>query len=190
MWTTSHIRKFVFNLPKGVIFSTRELLNFGTRAAVDQCLCRLVRKGDIRPLAWGLFMRNDLGVAMPNVRDIAFAKAKAFGRQLIIDASEVARVLGLTKSGKQKISCATNARSSSFRTHNARIYFNGVSARKMALGDTSVGQAIRALWQLGKATCQHKDIERATLRFNRHERRCFKQSRHLMPFWLTNMLNT
>jgi hypothetical protein len=53
MSTTLRIRQFIANLPQALIFSTRDLLNFGTRAAVDQCLCRLVRKGNIRRLAWG-----------------------------------------------------------------------------------------------------------------------------------------
>ncbi len=188
MWTTSHIRKFIFKLPKGIIFSTRELLNFGTRAAVDQCLCRLVKRGDIRRLAWGLFMRNDLTVPMPSLRDIAIEKAKAFGRQIIVDGTEAARLLGLVASDNQKIVYATNGRSSSFQINNIRVYFRGVSARKMVLGETAVGLAIRALWQLGKEVCQPKDIDRATIKFNRLERQQFRQSGHLMPFWMTNLL--
>ena len=190
MWTSAHIRKFIFNLPKGLIFSTRELLNFGTRAAVDQCLCRLVKRGDIRRLAWGLFMRNDLGVRLPSTLVIATEKAKAFGRQILADGFEAAKLLGLMGSGNQKITYATNGRSSSFKCKDIRIYFKGVSARKMSLGDSPVGLAIRALWQLGKEACQPKDIERATINFNRPERQQFRQSRHLMPFWMTNLLGT
>jgi hypothetical protein len=190
MWTTSHIRKFIFKLPKGVIFSTRQLLNFGKRSAVDQCLCRLVKRGDIRRLAWGLFMRNDAAVPMPSMRNIAMEKAKAFGRQIILDGSEAARLLGLVVSGNQKVVYATNARSSSFRVNNIRIYFKGVSARKMLLGDTAVGLAIRALWQLGKNACQAKDIESATIKFNRLDRQQLRQSRYLMPFWMSDLLWT
>lgn len=190
MWTASHIRKFVFKLPKGVIFSTRELLNFGTRAAVDQCLCRLVKGGDIRRLAWGLFMRDDPDVPMPSTLVIAAEKARAFGKQIITEGSEAARLLGLIKPGDHKIVYATNGRSSSFLHKNIRIHFKGVSAIKFALGDTAVGLAIRALWQLGKESCRPKDIERVTLNFDHKQRLLFKQSRYLMPFWMTNLLRT
>jgi hypothetical protein len=191
MWTTSHIRKFIFNLPKGVIFSTRELLNFGKRAAVDQCLSRLVKKGDIRRLAWGLFMREDFDVATPSTIVIATEKARAFGRQIRVDGLEAARRLGLLSFCEpHEITYATDGRSSSFKINNIRISFKGVGARKMALGNTPVGLAIRALWELGKEACQPKLIERATIKFNRAERRQLRQSRHLMPFWMANLLST
>ncbi len=190
MWTSSHVRKFIFNLPKAAIFSTRDLLNFGTRAAVDQCLCRLVKKGDIRRLAWGLFMRDGLDVPMPTALVVATEKAKAFGRRIVTDGAEAAKLLGLRAGRNQQVVYATDGRSSSFRYRDVRIYFNGVSPRKMSLGDSSVGLAIRALWKLGRDVCQKKDIEKATILFNRPERQQFRQSQYLMPFWMTNLLRT
>lgn len=184
MWTSSHIRKFVFDLQKGVIFSTRELLNFGTRAAVDQCLCRMVKNGDIRRLAWGLFMRDDFGVPMPSSFAVATEKAKAFGRQIVSDGADAAKHLGLKPCGNRRTTYATNGRSSSFKYKNIRIYFKGISARKMSLGDNAVGLAIKALWRLGKQHCQPKHIELATLNFDWMERELFSLSQHLMPGWL------
>jgi hypothetical protein len=58
----------------------------------------------------------------------------------------------------------------------------------MALGDGSVGLAVRALWKLGKTACGMKEIEKATSTFDHLEHQKFKQSRHLMPFWMTNLL--
>lgn len=190
MWTASHIRKFIFKLPKGVIFSTRDLLNFGTRAAVDQCLCRLVKIGDIRRLAWDLFMRDDHDVPMPSALAVATAKAKAFGRQIVTEGTEAAKFLGLRSVGSQKVVYATNGRSSSFRYKDIRIFFKGVSARKMCLGDSPVGLAIRALWKLGKEACKPKEVERAIFKFNHPQRQQFRQSRYIMPFWMTNLLGT
>jgi Family of unknown function (DUF6088) len=188
MWTTLRIRQFIFNLPEEVIFSTRDLLNFGTRAAVDQCLCRLVKRGDIRRLAWGLFMRNDFQVPLPSAFVVATEKAKAFGRQILTDGAEAAKLLGLMATCNQQIAYATNGRSSSFKYDDVRIYFRGVSARKVSLGDSPVGLAIRAAWNVGKEVCQFKDIEKAITNLNLPEHQQFEQSRHLMPFWMTNLL--
>jgi hypothetical protein len=190
MWTSAHIRKFVFNLPKGVIFSTRQLLNFGSRAAVDQCLCRLVKNGDIRRLAWGLFMRDYIDVPMPSAFLIATEKAKAFGKEIALAGTEAARLLGVVASGERKTTYAINGRSSSFKYQKMRIYFKGISARKFSLGDNPIGLAIKALWQLGKGKCQYKDIRLVSLNFHRAQRQQFRLSRHLMPTWLTCMLNT
>jgi hypothetical protein len=190
MRTSANIRKFIVNLPKGVIFSTRQLLSFGTRAAVDQCLCRLVKNGEIRRLAWGLFMRDDLNLAMPSALAVATEKAKAFGKQIVMDGVEAARQLGLVAFGNQQITYATNGRSSSFKYKQARINFKGISARKISLGDSASGLAVRALWQLGKDNCRLREVKLALGSLNLPGRQQFRQSQQLMPAWMTNLLKT
>jgi Family of unknown function (DUF6088) len=188
MWTSANIRKFINVLPKGVIFSTRQLLNYGTRAAVDQCLCRLVKNGDIRRLAWGLFMRDDPSVPRPSTQAVATEKAKAFGKQILADGADAARFVGSVTRGNQRTTYAISGRSSSFKYKDVRIYFKGISARKMSLGDSPLGLAIRGLWQLGKDNCRFKNITLAVGSLNGPARQQFMQSRHVMPAWMTNLL--
>jgi hypothetical protein len=135
-------------------------------------------------------MRDDLDVPMPSVRVIATEKARAFGRQIREDGIEAARKLGLLFKGDDQTVYATNGGSSSFKINDLTVHFKRVSLRKMSLGDTRVGLAVRALWQLGKAGCQFKDVQLATINFNRTDRQQFRQSRHLMPGWMTNFLRT
>ena len=59
MYTSAHIRRYIFSLTDNAIFSTREFLNFGKRAAIDKCLSRLVKRGEIIRLARGLFKKFD-----------------------------------------------------------------------------------------------------------------------------------
>ena len=91
---------------------------------------------------------------MPSAFAVATEKAKAFGKQIIYDGTEAAVLIGLTASKKGKTIYATNGRSSSFKYKNLRIYFKGVSPRKICLGDSLTGLAIRALWQIGKEHCR------------------------------------
>jgi hypothetical protein len=188
MCTSSFIKRHILELPKGMIFSTRDLLNYGRRSAVDQCLYRLVKTGRIIRLAWGLFMTENSDNAPPSSLQVAREKAKAFGKQILTDAIDTAKVLGLTAFGSnQSIAYAIQGHSSSFKYGQISIHFKGTCARKISLGDSAVGLAIRALWQMGRRDCNKLTIARATNQFSRVERQQFRQSCHLMPAWMTNI---
>jgi hypothetical protein len=55
---TKSIRNHINQLDKNEPFTTREFLNYGQRAAVDQTLSRLVKQGFIVRLAPGVFARE------------------------------------------------------------------------------------------------------------------------------------
>ncbi len=186
MYTSTFIRRHILRLPKGAIFSTREMLNYGRRSAVDQCLYRLVKIGRIIRLAWGLFIKDD-SETMPSALQVATEKAKAFGKQILTDALDAAKRLRLTALGNQRITYAVQGHSSSFKYGATKIYFKGICARKMLLKDDQVGTAIKALWAVGKKHCNQHAIAKATAQFKQSERRQFGQSCHLMPLWMTNI---
>jgi hypothetical protein len=81
MWVISFIRKHIFGLPVGKIFTTRDCLTFGRRGAIDQALSYLVKRGVIRRLARGVFVRDPLENMIFTNAEIAKAKAEAFGRR-------------------------------------------------------------------------------------------------------------
>ncbi len=187
MYTSTFIRRHILRLPEGAIFSTREMLNYGRRSAIDQCLHRLVKTGRIIRLAWGLFMKDDIGRTMPSPVTVAKEKARAFGKQIFTDAADAAKLLNLTALGNRQITYAIQGHSSSFKYGNITIHFKGICQRKVSIGDGPVGLAIKALWQLGQEVCDQHAIARAAQRFNQQERRQFSQSCHLMPTWMTNI---
>jgi Family of unknown function (DUF6088) len=190
MFTSAFIKRHIFKLPAAVTFSTRDMLNYGPRAAVDQCLYRLVKSGRIIRLAWGLFMKEEYDGPPPTTLEVAKAKAKAFGRKIISDAADAAKRLGLTSFGNERTTYAINSGSSSFKYKQQVIEFKGISARKLLLGDELVGQSIRALWSLGKINCDQILVSLAMAQFSRSERKQFRQSFHLMPSWMTDLLFT
>jgi len=186
MCTSAFIKRHISSLPEGSIFSTRDMLNYGRRSAVDQCLYRLVKIGRIIRLAWGLFIKNDFR-KMPSVLQVAREKAKAFGRRIMIEGADAAKLLGFKAFGNERTTYAILGHSSSFRYGNIAVYFKGVCPRKMSLGDDAVGIAVKAMWRLGKEYCQQNSLMPITGRFARHDRLQFKQSFHLMPAWMADI---
>ena len=187
MCTTAFIKRHILSLPEGEIFSTRELLNYGRRAAVDQCLYRLVKTGRIVRLAWGLFMKDNSTTVLPSVLIVAAKKAAAFGRRLSVDCTRAANILGLIDYDNSSITYSIEGHSTSFKYGNIKIYGKGVCTRKLSLDDETVGLAIKALCRIGKADCEKYTLAAATRHFNSKDRLRFKQSCHLMPAWLTNL---
>jgi len=208
MYTSSHIRRHINRLAPDAIFSTREFLNYGKRAAVDKCLSRLVKRGDIVRLAWGLFKNCD-GKPLPSPLTVATHKVRAFGKQIATYAADAAKTLGLFSSPDQgdysmgnlppeecsfasqsmnELVYSINAHSSKFRYGQTLIRVQGISHRKMSLGDSTTGLALRALWSLGPYNCTRQSIMDAARLFTRQERHELRQLGHLLPAWLADRL--
>jgi hypothetical protein len=184
MYTTSKIKRHISCLPAGALFTTRDCLCFGLRAAVDQALARLVKAQCIERLARGIFLKPSSQRRVVSALEIASVKAAAFRKRIVEHAADVAQRLGLIRSGNQEPTFATSGRSSSFRFRSTVIHFKGTGPRKIDLGDSRAGSTIRALWHLGQAACTPAVVSKVTLLFNRIDRQEVRQSGALMPAWL------
>jgi hypothetical protein len=171
MWTATFIRRHIFSLPADQPFTTRDCLIYGVRAAVDQTLYRLVKKGTIRRLARGIFVRDERKYF--SVFEIASIKAEAFGRKILKHDGAAALFI-------------INSRSTSFRSGGKVIALQERSQRKMRLGDGKVGQAMQALWQIGEGEVNRSVIQRATDHFRSTDRVEVTTSIRWLPAWLSD----
>jgi len=189
MWTAAQIRRYVSRLPFRQLFTTRDLLNCGSRAAVDQTLSRLVKGGYIQRVARGVFARIEPGteIVFP-VLAVAKIKAESFGRRLISHAADVAHHLGLTSASNQQPTFSINSRSSSFKFGDKVIHLRECSARKMHLADRNPGLFIRALWHLGRTACTLGAIAIAGSCLERSDRSELRMRAAFMPAWLKQTL--
>jgi len=178
------IRRFIFMLEKGRLFTTRDCLNFGKRASVDQALCRLVRDGTIVRLARGVFRRNDWNLPHAGAFDVALAKARAFGKTIACHGADLACDLGLVDEGNHEPTFAVDKGSSSFRFGGTVIHLREACLRKMQGGDSKVGQVVRALWYIGRSFCTLELVMKACSRLGRIERKELVSTIARMPAWL------
>lgn len=185
MWTSAQIRRFVSRLAFWQLFTTRDVLNCGSRAAVDQTLSRMVRAGYIQRVARGVFARADPATEMTfSALAVAKIKVESFGRRMITHAADVVENLGLANAGNKEPTFSINGRSSSFRFGDTVIHLRECSPRKMHLADRNAGLFIRALWHLGKAACTLGTIAVAGRHLNRSDRREILCRAAFMPAWL------
>jgi hypothetical protein len=180
---TDIIRESIAKIDIDILFSTRQFLSHGRRAAVDQCLYRMVKAGEIIRLTPGIFVRA--GSRWPSVIAIAAAKAKAFGKQIVQHAGDLAVQFELMAPLEDLIFDASGS-SSRFQFGNEIIHLKATANRKRLLHKTQFGQAIRAIWHRGKGdfdlACESA-LHHAMQSF---ERRNLPELSALMPAWIND----
>jgi hypothetical protein len=186
MSAISFIRRFIYRLPEGETFTTRDCLAFGFRSAVDRALSRLVKKGTIRRLARGIFARD------PDCRrnfsdfEIAKLKAEAFGRKIVKHPFTVAIELGIISNGQAETVFSIDGYTSKFRIGDRTIHFKQISSRKMRLIKSKSGQAMCALWHLGKHLVTGVVVTKALSKFDRLDMIELRRNMRWMPAWLSD----
>jgi hypothetical protein len=189
--TISRIRRHIISLPKGELFTTRDMLDYGTRSSVDQALYRLVRCGVIQRLIPGVFVRPVPGSPEIPIWKIVQVKARAFRKQLLEHAKDLADQLeGVLPSPpvEGELRFNTDGRSSSFWVRNVLVRLVSINTRKVELGDSPGGKVARALCRLGKEGCTEEVVRRATQRLSRQEKIRLRTSSSLMPYWLSDSI--
>jgi hypothetical protein len=186
MGCTSLIYRHVRGLPKTTMFSTRELLQYGTRGAVDQVLYRMVKTGFIFRLARGIFIRD--ASKAPSAKQIAQFKAETFGGTVFPHAEKVLNDLEIqSKPKREYFRFVVNRRSSSFQTYKGRVVLQGIGVRKAKLCEHDAGRVLYALWYLGDRICTKDIVASAINGFGRTDREELRRSSALMPAWLHHM---
>ena len=177
------IRNYVAEIPLNVILSTREVLNLGTRAAVDLTLSRMVKEATLLRVARGLFVR--MGSTIPDLLTIAKAKARAFGRSICSHGAAIAHRFGLTQADMQSAKFCTGGGNTSFASVSDRINFVGICDRKRHLGDSMEGKTIRGFWHMGKETFLSKANSLLAL-LPASDQKLIARNAAWMPSWMSD----
>lgn len=182
MYTISLIKRHIFSLPQHKIFTTRDMLIYGTRTAVDQTLAKLVKQEVIVRLARGVFTRDGSHIRDLPIYEIARAKAESFGRKIAPYAGNLAFNLGFSAASAGDDVLAIDGSSTSFMCRGTRIYMRKTCQRKMVLTRTETGKLLAALWHAGKDA--FKVCERSLPWFDRKQKEEIRHCATWLPSWL------
>lgn len=204
---TKKIWRHIYGLEIDEPFTTRDLLNYGSRSAIDDCMYRLVKEGVIHRITRGVFVRMKANGKHPyfTQREVAEIKAGSFGRKLqthpFKKAKEIAIRLGLIKPGQKwlgecerlETTYEISGPSSSFMYQGIRIFFKKTTRRKIQLGDSRAGLVMRALWYNGFwhkfALMTHDGQMKAFQGLHGGDKMEIRKSSALIPAWLSDIIN-
>jgi hypothetical protein len=155
---TTHIPERIVseiaNWPENLPVSAKSLLHLGTRAAVDQALSRLSRRGQLLRVGRGLYVRpvqTRFGVRAPEVSTVLEAVQKETGEVIAPSGAATANQLGLTTQVPLRPVYLTSGRKRQLRLGAQTIELQHAPTWLLTLAERPAGAVIRALAWGGKA---------------------------------------
>jgi len=180
------VMKHASELPEGTPLSARELLHLGNRAAVDQVLSRLTRRGELTRAGRGLYLRpvkSRFGTRAPSTEKTIEGISARRGETIVPGGAAAANALGLTTQVPVREIYFTSGPSRMLTLGSQRIELRHAPGWKLVLPGRMAGTAIRALEWLGKEASAGA-IRQLKGKLPAEELRAIAQVRGALPTWL------
>ena len=177
--------------PEGVPVAAKELLHLGTRAAVDQTLSRLVRRGSLIRVGRGLYVRpveGRFGVRPPEVAAVVKAMAEQRGENVVRHGAAAANELGLTTQVPVREVYLTAGPSRSLKLGNQVVELRHAPAWQLVLPGSPAGALVRALAWLGPEKAGQA-IDTVGGRLSDREKAAVLELRRLLPTWMAQQVS-
>ncbi len=184
---TNHVGKAA----EGVPVVAKELLDLGTRAAVDQTLSRLVRRGSLIRVGRGLYVRpvkGRFGVRPPEPATVVRAIAEQRGENVVPHGAAAANELGLTTQVPVREVYLTSGPTRKLKLGNQVVELRHAPAWQLALPGRKAGALIRALAWLGPEQASDA-IEAVRGRLSESERNSVVELRRMLPTWMARQVS-
>lgn len=171
----------------GGVFTPSDFLDMASRAAVDQALSRLARKGDLRRLARGLYdfpkHHPKLGALSPVPDDVAQALARETGSKVQIDGLRAANVLGLTTQVPAQSHYLTDGPSRRVVLGKRVVDLRHASPKHLVAPGSAVGTVIQALRHVGLSRAADL-VQVAALYLSRADKAQLGSAAAQAPAWM------
>ena len=140
---------------RGEVYVSKDFLDLGNRAAVDQALSRLVKAGQIRRLGRGLFdyprVNPRLGGELsPAPENVAEAVARKRGGRITASGAYAANALGLSTQVPGKVVYVTDSVGGSVKVGKQTITFKRVTPKRVSPKHKVSSTVFQALQHLGR----------------------------------------
>ena len=193
MATATEIRNRIEGLPLGAPFTTRELSALGSRASVDQALSRLARSGYVTRVARGVYVRPKqnrfVGSVPPEPAEVARAIARSSRAEIQVHGAEAARRFGFSTQVPMRPIFYTSGTSRKLRVGNQPIELRHATPRRLALAGRPAGEALSALWYLGKGHVGPATIVSLRTRLAPEEFAVLRGATNVMPTWMADVMH-
>jgi hypothetical protein len=192
MSTSQAIRERIATLSAGAPFSPALFAGLGSRASIDQTLMRLNKEGKIERIGRGLYtvpQASRFGLkTTPTPEVVARAVAANEGALIEIHGAEAARRFGFSTQVPAQPVFYTTGASHTVRMGKLQVKLQHVAARKLALAGRPAGQALSALWYLGRQQVTPATFERIASKLPATEFEALCNTKSSMPAWMVETL--
>jgi len=188
---TGTITQRIQALGQGSVFANRDFLDLGSRAAVDQALSRLTRRGDIRRLRAGIYdypRQSRLGQLSPDPAAVAAAISKKSEGRLLASGAYAANLLGISTQVPARIVYYTDGDDKRVAIGNQIIELRHAGPRRMAGAGKVSGLVIQALRYIGKDNVGPEIVDKLRNSLTESDRSTLKLDILLAADWMRPIL--
>jgi hypothetical protein len=190
---SAQITKRIQGKGRGSVWTPKDFLDLGMRAAVDQTLRRLVQKGVLQRLDRGVYsypkVSPKLGALTPSPDAVAQAVAKATGSKLQVSGARAANALGLSTQVPSKSVYLTDGPSRTVRVGRQTIQIKHAPPKQLQGAGTQAGVALQALRYLGPDGVDSKVVRKLGSQLDVRAKRMLRRSARQAPDWMRPVLD-
>lgn len=149
---TKQVLEHAAGLPEGTPLVSKELLHLGNRAAVDQALSRLARRGKLLRAGRGIYVQpveSRYGARAPSAVKMVEGLATQRGETIVSHGAAAANALGLTAQVPMRAVYLTSGRSRRLKLGAQTVEFRHAPTWQLILPGRVAGDVVRALAWLG-----------------------------------------
>lgn len=187
------VRRRIRAKGEGAVFASKDFLDLGSRAAVDQALSRLERGGLIRRITRGVYdtpRRNVLlgRVLNPAPEEVVRVVARRDDLRLQVTGAEAANLLGLSTQVPARIVYLTDGASRRLQLGEQVIELRHTTPKNMVTAGRVSGLVIQALRHLGRAQVDEVTIGHLQGTLSERDKETLRKDRVHAPGWMQSVL--
>jgi hypothetical protein len=190
MKAINNIKNHLKKIPEGESFSANSLRHLASTDNLRQILNRLVKAGEIKRIARGVFVKPihipNIGEAFPTIGEITEMIAKSSGEKIAIHGAEAARQLRLTTQVPMRLVLYTSGNTREIKIKNQSVLLKHVSPSKLIAPGTIAGTVISALLYLGHEQISKETIQKIKDLLGFQEFESVLEHIGQMPAWMAN----
>ena len=177
----------------GQVFTPKDFLDAGTRAATDQALSRLVRADKLQRLGRGLYyyprINPNLGIAVaPDVDQIAQAIGRRTGSRMVPSGAMAANLFGLSTQVPAKFIYLSDGRSRRLQVGNIEIQIKHVAPKELPPGSQTNAMVFQALRHLGREVVDAQVIAKLSAALSAQQKRELQQDARYTTDWIAGAI--
>lgn len=181
---------------RGWVFTPKDFVDLGPRAAVDQTLLRLsvgrVPAMTIRKLGRGLYdyprIHPQLGPLSPDPDAIASAVAQRTGSKLLVSPTKAANLLGVSTQVPARPVYLTDGRSKTISVGNQVIQLKHAAPSQMVVAGSPTAVVIQALRALPRGAADSNVVKQLAGVLSMDRKKRLTRTSRAVPDWIRPLI--
>ena len=177
--------------PEGTLLCPNTLLHLGNRAAVDQALSRLARKGELMRVCQGAYVRpiqTQFGPCPPSIEKVIESLSSMWGETIVPCGGALANALGLTTQVPVRSVYLTSGRRRNLNFGKLVVELRHAPRWQLVAPYRPAGDVVRALAWLGPEEIKD-NLEALEGRLSTEDLDELATVRAVMPAWIAEPIS-